>query len=199
MSEAFWKARLSGVMVAGHPWRRDAEAWAAQGELRRGRAAFNTGSITLTAAVALRAIAAWAEAKIVVEVGTFIGNSTRALKAVADHVYTCDYSNDCFEADGVTTFPHHTSLQMFKALRGHGVTADLFFFDGRLGPDDPRQIAQLASPDAVYVFDDYEGREKGVCNVERLAPSLTNYVLIEPSGVARPDTTLALLVPKERL
>jgi hypothetical protein len=198
-SIAFWEARLGGVTSANHPWRLDAEEIAARAESRRSLAKFNTGSINTTTAIALRSTAAWAGAKLVIEVGTFIGNSTLALKTVAKQVCTVDFSNDCFEPHaGVETFPHKTSLQMFEALEARGYSADLCFFDGRLGPKDPDVLAKIVSTQCVYVFDDYSGREKGTCNVELLQPRLKEYALIFPCGRAS-DTTLAVLVPESRL
>jgi hypothetical protein len=198
-SLAFWEARLGGVTSANHPWRLDAEEISARAESRRARAKFNTGSINTTTAIALRSIASWSGAKRVIEVGTFIGNSTLALKLVASRVCTVDFSNDCFEPHiGVETFPHKTSLEMFEALAARGYSADLCFFDGRLGPKDTNVLAKITAPQCVYVFDDYSGREKGTCNVELLQPRLTDYALIFPCGRAS-DTTLAVLAPESML
>jgi hypothetical protein len=192
----FWLHKL-GPICGDHPWIAEAHAIADKAEKRRAEAKFNTGSITITAALAIRAIAHWCHAETVVEVGTFIGNSTLALKAEAKQVYTCDFSNDCFEPhEGIRTFPHYTSLQMFAALAKFGVMADLCFFDGRLGPADPSALAKITTPHTVYLFDDYDGHEKGVCNVELLQPHLPDHELIEPAGVVKADTTLAVLVPR---
>jgi len=199
-SEQFWEARLGGMLNPSHSWYREAARTAVEAEARRVKARFNTGSITLTAAIALRSIAVWAAADTVIEVGTFIGNSTLALKSVARTVYTCDFSNDCFEGvPGIVTYPHKTGRQMFQMLTDQKVIADFAFFDGRLGPDDPKWLAKIMTPETVYVFDDYEGQEKGTCNVQLLQPHLPDHVLIVPCGLAKPETTLAVLVPKGRL
>ena len=59
-------------------------------------------------------------------------------------------------------------------------------------------IAALSNEGAVYAFDDYEGKAKGVVNVNKLQPQLKGYALITPpADVARLDssTTIACLVP----
>jgi hypothetical protein len=57
-------------------------------ESRRQKARYNTGSITIEQMAQLRALCLTMKPRVIVEVGTFIGNSTLAL--LADRIYTCD-------------------------------------------------------------------------------------------------------------
>jgi hypothetical protein len=170
-------------------------AWImADAEHYREKAKYNTGSMNFDSALALRALSKLVEPEVVVEVGTFIGVSTRALRA--ERIYTCDFSNDCLPAtQRIKTFPHHTSTQMLQKVNEDGELVDLFFFDGRLDKKDRDLIQQLSTEDTVYAFDDYEGTEKGWANVNLLKKSLPDHVLVEP----RHDTTLALLIGREWL
>lgn len=139
--------------------------------------------------------------RVVVEIGTFIGTSTRVLGIGAEHVYTCDDRHDLLKGwPHITTYPHTVSTVMLTDLVRRGVVAELFFFDGRIQDEDVPLIRQLSAERAVYAFDDYEGNEKGVVNVRKLRPHLPGYVLVEPPdqvlGLAS-RTTIALLVPKD--
>lgn len=203
-SQAFWEARFSGVPDS---WRADAERTAAHAESRRARAKFNTGSITTTAAVALRAIAAWAQARTVIEVGTFIGNSTETLRRVATTVYTCDASNDCLPSgNGIETFPKHTSTEMLTALAARCVRADLAFIDGKLDVADVALLRRVMTDDAVYLLDDYylgpslgpKPSRKGVTNAGYLLDSLSGtHRFFPPPNL--PSVTIAAFVPESRL
>lgn len=169
-----------------------------QAEARRAAAAFNTGSIPEAAGVALRAITERFQPQTIVEIGTFIGASTEAMRSA--RIYTCDNRNDCYpESARVRTHPFQGSTQMLGPLVGQGITADLFFFDGRIQWPDIPLILRASTPRTVYVFDDYIGAEKGVVNVERLRPFLQDYALITPVGMVRDTMTLALLVPRSLL
>ena len=72
---------------------------------------------------------------------------------------------------------------------------DLFFFDGRILPQDLELIHALSHPKTVYFFDDYVGTEKGVVNVALLYPTLPRHVLADPYKAFDGRTTLAALVP----
>jgi predicted O-methyltransferase YrrM len=154
-------------------------------ETLREKAAFNTGSISEKSAMVLRGLTEHFKPKTIVEVGTFIGNSTLSMKA--DHIYTCDYSNDCFrDRKNITTFPLKTSTEMFADLHNKKhVLVDLFFFDGRLSVFDLPLILSLSHRETVYAFDDFDyakdGRlEKGVVNARFLMPCLPTHELHEP-------------------
>lgn len=192
----FWAQVFMPVRPA---WWADADRIIAQAEPRRGRAKFNTGSISQTASVALRAISAWTgESLTAIEVGTFIGVSTKSLHAAT--VYTCDVSNDCLDSDEtIHCFPYQTSTQMFRQLVKADIWAGLFFFDGLLSVEDVDLIDELSMPETVYVFDDYHGEYKGVQNVNKLKAKFPAHVLVTADGWVKDDTTLAVLVPEDRL
>lgn len=168
-------------------------------ENRRQLAHYNTGSIPEESAVALRAFALWLAPEIVIEVGTFIGFSTEALLApCVKRIYTCDKDNDCLKpTKRITCYPKTRSTQMLRALAESGVKADLFFFDGRIQDEDLSLIAKLSKPFTAYLFDDFVGQEKGVINVDKLAPQLPDHVLLAPDP---PETiygmSIAALLPR---
>lgn len=196
-AEQFWRARAADVQPG---WWDAASADIQTAEPLRALAKFNTGSISMTCAVALRALGYWAKPAIIVEVGTFIGVSTQALARSGATVYTCDISNDCLAStDRIHCHPYEKSTQMLDRLRVLGVTVDLWFFDGLLSTVDIKAIRALSAPTAVYVFDDYNGAFKGVQNVAKLAPGLSGYHLFPVAGPLQRDTTLAVLVPEARL
>lgn len=163
-------------------WDAAAELAMAVAEQRRAAANYDTGSISKEAMLLLRGLAHEARPAVAIEVGTFIGNSTMAIAAEAGHVYTCDRSNDCFPGGGnITTYPRRESTEMLYDLAKKSVRSSFFFFDGRIQEPDVPLILRLSDPNAVYVFDDYAGREKGVANVERLIPWLDDsYYFVGP-------------------
>jgi predicted O-methyltransferase YrrM len=175
-----------------------------EADTRRAKARFNTGSITLATAVALRQLSLWVQPRTVIEVGTFIGASTLALQA--EQIYTCDASNDCLpSAPGRETFPYRTSQQMLVTLGAKKVVADLCFLDGLLSLNDAVLLSRVTHAGTVFAFDDYftgpavpgvKPSRKGVVNVNLLKGRLPGHVFLEP---CLPDTTLALLVPESRL
>ena len=186
--------------LAPQDWWDDADRIIAEAHPRRMKAKFNTGSISRTAAVALRALAAWRQPEIVVEVGTFIGVSTLSLARGVEVLWTCDISNDCFDSNSVVrAHPYTKSTDLLRQLVKDGGWVDLFFFDGLLTPEDVPLIRQLSTPDTVFVFDDYNGQFKGVVNAGKLTPFFLKHVLIAADGPVKDDTTLAVLVPEAYL
>lgn len=154
-------------------------------ETLREKADFNTGSISEKAAMVLRGLTEHFKPKIIVEVGTFIGNSTLSMRA--DHIYTCDMSNDCFrDRPNITTYPKTASMEMFRDLWvNKKLLVDMFFFDGRIQPHEIPPILSMSHKNTVYAFDDYgyfeNGRlDKGLINVSILMPCLPNHKLYEP-------------------
>jgi len=179
----------------------------AKAEARRSAADYDTGSITASEAYALWFLADLHHARVVIEVGTFIGLSTTALAAsYAEAVYTCDVSNDCLPStDKIHTYPKQTSTAMLLDLFSKGVLADFCFFDGVLSQEDADLLRHVTHPETVYAFHDYNygpkirkgGKHeimprKGIGNVQLLQPRLPKYRLIEPFE----GSTLALLVPE---
>lgn len=210
--EQFW-AQMQELVPES--WWDDADRVIREAQPLRERAKFNTGSISRTTAVALRAISAWRQPDVVVEVGTFIGVSTKTLaRGTARLLHTCDISNDCLDACWpIYTWPYTKSTDMLKRLDDDLVTwrrdqqadgwkkmsVDMFFFDGLLTPEDVPLIRKLSTPETVYVFDDYNGEYKGVKNAQKLCPLLPNHVLMPAAGWVEKDTTLAVLVPESML
>ncbi len=161
-----------------------------------------TGTISEAAALYLRGVLETVDPEVVVEVGTFIGTSALVLAALGARVYTCDKDNAAFPSQGtITCFQKTGSTEMLRELVAtESGRVGLWFFDGRIQPHDLPLILQLSRHSAVYAFDDYEGREKGVVNVERLLPQLPRpYRLVQPPdqiGRLESRTTIALLVPR---
>jgi len=176
-------------------------------ETHRPGMANQTGSIPLSTALYLTLLAKHMGARNVVEVGTFIGKSTMALAAgmQTGTISTCDATNDA-PAFGempvkINFNPKTTSTAMLRnLLKTPGHEADLFFFDGRLPPEDAELVKALSGPRTVYAFDDYEGIEKGVSNAAMLRHKGLAVIyppeqeLLHPYGVAD-RSTLGLLVP----
>jgi len=181
-------------------------------EKHRWKCDYNTGSIAADEALYLAAIAQMLQAKVIIEVGTFIGTSTMALASAdsVEAIYTCDSSNDCLPSGGVIhTFPKQTSTVMLSALVKRQVRADLCFFDGHLSDKDAELLLRLTGPDTVFTFHDYHYGpkirkkkgggtfmetlpRKGIGGVRLLQPLLPHHVLAEPMT----GTTVAALVPK---
>lgn len=222
IASEFWSAVLP--LAPNGAWIAKVHQIADEAQMRRHFAEYNTGSISEDEAYALLALAEYIRARVVIEVGTFIGTSTLAMAASSTvaAVYTCDSSNDCLRSTGVVrAYPKRSSTEMLRDLldtypvrgsMGSDVLADLCFFDGVLSPIDAELLARVTHERTVYAFHDYNygpkirhskgGKEyletmprKGVGNVHLLAPRLPRHVLVEP----RDGTTLALLVPETLL
>ncbi len=179
--------------------RSDMAVLQATNEARRTKAKYNTGSVTLEQMAQLRALCLKQQPKTIVEIGTFIGNSTLAMQA--QKIYTCDGRNDCLKSsDTIRTFPYTKSTRMLSQLAHEHGSVDLFFFDGRIQDEDLPFIAQLSHPSTLYVFDDYTGHEKGVINAKKLGGALKKgWVLLEPDDRLEGKSTLAALIPRSIL
>jgi predicted O-methyltransferase YrrM len=171
-------------------------------ETLREKADLNTGSISEKSAVILRGLTEHFKPRIIVEVGTFIGNSTLSMKA--EHIYTCDYSNDCFmDRDHITTYPRKTSTEMFFDLwTTKKLLVDMFFFDGRLAPQDFSFILSMSHRNTIYAFDDYgyvnERLDKGMINTSMFMPMLPKHELHEPFNDVPGEgvSTIAVAAPR---
>jgi hypothetical protein len=161
-------------------------------EPRRARAKYNTGTVPIETSVLLRAVCRYYRPEVVVEVGTFIGTSTQALRA-SRVIYTCDRDNDCVPStERVLTHPFRTSTEMLREIQE---PVDLFFFDGRIQDADIPEILRLSHPRTVFVFDDCNGNEKGVINVARLAGHFRQYMVVAPYGPFKGRSTLGAMLP----
>lgn len=178
-------------------WKEELDNIRQTNESRRQGADYNTGSITLEQMMQLRGICERQKPKTVVEIGTFIGNSAMAMRA--DNIYTCDRSNDCFPStETIHTFPKQDSTAMLTKLVDENQKADMFFFDGRIQPQDVPLILRLSHPKTIYAFDDFNGMEKGVINAKLMASMLPpTWMLLEPDPRLKEKSTLAALAPME--
>ena len=170
----------------------------------REQADYKTGSVPYDDAVELYKVVRFFQPKVIAEVGTFIGVSTMVMDLATPDVaviYTCDVSNniDLNMIKNVVQYPKTMSSQMFEDMRMRGAVPDLVYLDGRLGKDDIDALSKIIYADTVFVFDDFEGIEKGVINAMMIeAP---NRVLIYPregnkTAMSIPFTLLQI-VPQE--
>jgi hypothetical protein len=175
-------------------WLAEFMAVRATNEMRRSLAQYNTGSISIESMLQIRGVCNWKKPQTVVEVGTFIGNSTAALKA--DVIFSCDKDNDCVPAtERIRTFPFKTAGQMCDALIQENVKADLLFLDGRLTDEEVPLIKLVAAHDALWIFDDVHPGGKGEANIAKLSGLLPNYGFVPPYPAFKGRSTLAMLVP----
>jgi predicted O-methyltransferase YrrM len=165
---------------------------------------YNTGSVPYDDAVELYKLAKFFQPKVIAEVGTFIGVSTRTMRlgASSADIYTCDVSNR-IQVDSSDTklhqYPKTSSTDMFKDMAEKKVGVDLLYLDGRLQQDDFQYFPQIIHDQTIFVFDDFEGTEKGVVNAMMLDGA--NRLLIYPregrkTAVSLPFTLLQF-VPQE--
>jgi len=170
----------------------------------RADADYNTGSVPYDDAVEVYKLIAFFKPRVIAEVGTFIGVSTRSMRlgAPSADIYTCDVSNR-IQVDSSDTklhqYPKTSSTDMFKDLAEKKVGVDLLYLDGRLQQDDFQYFPKIIHDQTIFVFDDFEGIEKGVVNAMMLDGA--NRVLIYPregrkTAVSLPFTLLQF-VPQE--
>ena len=170
----------------------------------RSQADYNTGSVPVDDAFELYKVVKFFQPKVIAEVGTFIGVSTRVMAEFVDGVmvYTCDVSNNITVSGDdifISQFPKTPSHEMFKFLADKERKVDLVYLDGRLGQDDIEPLGKIVHDKTVFVFDDFEGVEKGVVNA--LIVEAPNRVLIYPregrkTAISIPFTLLQI-VPQE--
>jgi predicted O-methyltransferase YrrM len=202
-SEFFWN--MVDEKVNEVPWDK-LEAMAESRQRYRLTADYNTGSVSIGDAAELYRLAKFFKPEIIAEVGTFIGTSTMAMYMADEYfrIYTCDMSNDIpalFEdADEVIKyFPKTSSTQMFKQMAETELAIDLLYLDGRVQEEDFQYFPKIIHDQTIFVFDDFEGIEKGVVNAMRLNGA--NRILIYPregkkTAVSLPFTLLQF-VPQE--
>lgn len=166
-------------------------------ETLRKKAKCDTCSVSDAGGFYLHSLCMRFHPEIIVEVGTFVGKSTVSM--YANHIYTCDWNNDCLESSSnITCFPYTSSTDMLKQLVGK-VKVDMWFFDGRIQNKDVPLIKEMSKPSTIYAFDDYRGIDKGVFNVGRLMPSLREYIFIPPRDWDHNggEIRIAVLVPEK--
>jgi predicted O-methyltransferase YrrM len=178
---------------------------ASRNEPLRQKADYNTGSVSIDAMMALYSVCNFFKFHLIAEVGTFIGNSTcaMALGSVKNTpIHTCDHSNDLNIAgplgSNIIQYPKASSSEMFIKMASKSLKADMIFLDGRLTPKDFNVLGSVVKDDTFFVFDDFEGIEKGVANASALMSQHNikpYYHLVYPhEGM---DCRIALMIPKK--
>lgn len=176
----------------------------AEAETRRPLATYDTGTVSLAAAVLLHALTRTLRPQVIAEIGTFIGTSTYAM--VGSAIHTCDKDNACLRSRGHVTAHQKThSTTMLRRMLERRLPVDFWFFDGRIQDEDVYFIRELSTPNAVFAFDDYSigvrkpgAPDKGVLNVTKLQAFYPRHELhTPPERVLTLDslTTIAVLSP----
>ena len=179
---------------------------------------YKTGSIALSSALQLFSIIDYFRPKIIFEIGTFIGRSTLAMAYGCDQyvdefnskIYTCDFSNEI-----VLPKICKTDIIQFKktsstsALDKINDKIDLFHIDGRIQKNDFEIIKKLVHAETIFIFDDFEGIEKGVANLFNLLVEKVidrnNYFFVYPmqettlSKFSLQRSTTACIIPISKL
>lgn len=128
----------------------------------------------------------------VVEVGS--GQSTlMMLQCGVKRIVTCDRNGSESEYQGVEMHACEATQMLEKLTEA----PDLFLFDGRLKFEDFDHVKRLSKENTWYVFDDFEGLEKGVANVAALYGGGRFLITPQPGSLGR--STLAVLAPANEL
>lgn len=208
-TNVFWEVILCGTEGRGSQ-RQALMQTLGDLESLRLKAAYNTGSISVSAAWCLYSLVHYFNVSRIIEVGTFIGKSTLAMAAALEHkgcgghIYTCDASNDiplpAPKGVSIVQFPRNTSTEMLSGLQG---TFEFCFLDGRLSDQDVGLLAQRLTDTSIIALDDFEGVEKGVMNLVKLrtSPRFSEHFLVYPApfgmlkehGFHSPSLTAVLL------
>ena len=178
----------------------------------RSKADFNTGSIPAASAWCLYSLVRYFKISSALEIGTFIGKSTISIALAMDHedqhgvIHTCDGSNAIkIPYDGkcrITQYMKKTSTEMLQSMQG---TYSFAHFDGRIQRDDLSYLKELLLPDSIIALDDFEGMEKGVCNLMLMREHglFPNHFLVYPCQSSLSQelgfsdlSTTAVLLPK---
>ena len=208
VSDIFWR-NLS------HRWAHSIRRWlphldneSCVAEHAREAADYNTGSVGSPTAVALLILGAEMKPDVTFEVGTFIGNSTRALALTSKQVYTCDGSNDIgMHLPNVIQYPKAMSTAALTQFAETGQKIDLLFLDGRVQKEDLPLLKDLLTPETIIALDDCYQLEKGVANVSILQAASGGALFYLPPPRGEPfaafgipgGTTIGLLVPAAAL
>ena len=199
-SEIFWN--IVDEKVDEYPYDKIAFIVDEQQKLRVD-ADYNTGSVPYDDAVELYKLVKFFQPRVIAEVGTFIGVSTVTMNLAMERlvdIYTCDMSNNInLDVPNIFQYPKKSSTDMFKDMAEKNVGIDLMYLDGRLQQEDLQYFPQVIHDQTVFVFDDFEGIEKGVVNAMMLNGA--NRILIysregRKTAVSLPFTMLQF-VPQE--
>lgn len=200
-SEIFWN--VIDEKVGDYPYEIIEKIVEDQQQLRD-EAEYNTGSLPYDDAVELYRLVKFFQPVVIAEVGTFIGVSTRAMRAASSstEIHTCDVSNGIQVSPSDTKifqYPKTSSTEMFRQLAEKKIGVDMIYVDGRLSQEDFEHFPKIIHDQTIFVFDDFEGIEKGVVNAMMLESP--KRVLIYPrdgkkTAVSLPFTMLQF-VPQE--
>ena len=202
-SKIFWD--IVDEQVSDYPYENIERMIENQQKLRKD-ADYNTGSLPYDDAVELYKLVKFFQPDYIAEVGTFIGVSTMVMHMADDciDISTCDMSNNIphiFKGmeNTITYYPKQSSTQMFKDLAEKDMKVDLVYLDGRLQQEDFEPLNKIIHDQTVFVFDDFEGIEKGVVNAMMLeGPSrLLIYPREGKKTAASIPITLLKLTPQE--
>lgn len=166
LSEIVWG--IIDERVADYPYERIEKIIEEQQPLRE-QADYKTGSVPYDDAVELYKVVRFFQPKVIAEVGTFIGVSTRTMREAMPSamIYTCDHSNDIDISPNdsqLFRYPNTASPDMFADMATKNVKADIVYLDGRLSQPDFEPLGKIVTDQTVFVLDDFEGVEKGVAN-----------------------------------
>ena len=169
-SEIFWN--IIDEKVGDFPYEKIERIVEQQQELRS-QAEYNTGSLPVDDAFELYKLVKFFQPKVIAEVGTFIGVSTRTMREAMPSamIYTCDHSNDIDISPNdsqLFRYPNTASPDMFADMATKNVKADIVYLDGRLSQPDFEPLGKIVTDQTVFVLDDFEGVEKGVANAMML-------------------------------
>ena len=134
----------------------------------------NSGSIGLGSALSLFLASHRKAPKLVVEVGTYIGNSAAAMGCGAGmaqqavQLITCDMHPCTQKPFAGLNLPEGSKAQvvqaagtqMFEYLASKGVKPDMLHLDGRLMKDDLKLLRQLLQTDTLIALGNCEGDER---------------------------------------
>ncbi len=156
----------------------------------------NSGSISAGSALTLFLMAQAKSPQIIVEVGTYIGNSAASiafgsgLNGTSVEVFSCDINHCCQNPLDGLTLPkgsyaeifNTSSTEMFVALAKKQRKIDFLHLDGRLQEKDIKMLELLMKEDTIIALDDCVSNEKGHANLGILQASgiVKNYLFIEP-------------------
>lgn len=182
-------------------------------DILRKYADYNTGSISCASAWVMSTISNYFKPKLIAEVGTFIGRSTRALADFSDCVvHTCDFSNSIDipmpRPNSIIQYKKKSSTEMLKSLFSEGLKPDMYHFDGRISDEDLLIIGELGVHDALILLDDFEGIEKGVINylnLNKIKIAQSHFLVYPPAEILlnrygyNGKSTTAVLIPKKMI
>ncbi len=152
-------------------------------EALKKQAEYDTGSISTISAWCLYAAVRNFQPEVILEVGTFIGKSTIAMGLALDlgkrpgTIHTCDFSNSvplpALCKSPIVQYPKKPSTEMISAMLAKGLagSVDFVHLDGRVPEQDWKPLATLCKAETVFVFDDFEGIEKGTANYMKMLES----------------------------